>query len=85
MLLAGFVCVGFAGLDEYHQSFVEARRTFRKGCRDRQLRSNDRNFAGTGILLVHPPYPWWKKIPKKTPENKKTKINKSRDILAEKI
>ena len=23
MLLAGFVCVGFAGLDEYHQSFVE--------------------------------------------------------------
>ena len=25
MLLAGFVCVGFAGLDEYHQSFVEAR------------------------------------------------------------
>ena len=24
MLLAGFVCVGFAGLDEYHQSFVEA-------------------------------------------------------------
>ena len=25
MLLAGFVCVGFAGLDEYHQSFVNAR------------------------------------------------------------
>lgn len=25
MLLAGFVCVGFAGLDEYHQSFVDAR------------------------------------------------------------
>ena len=25
MLLAGIVCVGFAGLDEYHQSFVSAR------------------------------------------------------------
>ena len=25
MLLAGFVCVGFAGLDEYHQSFVDGR------------------------------------------------------------
>lgn len=25
MLLAGFVCVGFAGLDEYHQSFVANR------------------------------------------------------------
>ena len=25
MLLAGFVCVGFAGLDEYHQSFVGGR------------------------------------------------------------
>ena len=24
-LLAGFLCVGFAGLDEYHQSFVDAR------------------------------------------------------------
>lgn len=25
MILAGIVCVGFAGLDEYHQSFVEGR------------------------------------------------------------
>lgn len=25
MLLAGIVCVGFASLDEYHQSFVDAR------------------------------------------------------------
>ena len=25
VILAGFVCVGFAGLDEYHQSFVDAR------------------------------------------------------------
>lgn len=25
MLLAGIVCAGFAGLDEYHQSFVDAR------------------------------------------------------------
>ena len=25
MLLAGIVCVGFAGLDEYHQSFVAGR------------------------------------------------------------
>ena len=25
MFLAGIVCVGFAGLDEYHQSFVDAR------------------------------------------------------------
>ena len=25
MLLAGIVCVGFAGLDEYHQSFVANR------------------------------------------------------------
>ena len=25
MILAGIVCVGFAGLDEYHQSFVDAR------------------------------------------------------------
>ena len=24
-LLAGFLCVGFAGLDEYHQSFVAGR------------------------------------------------------------
>ena len=24
-LIAGIICVGFAGLDEYHQSFVEAR------------------------------------------------------------
>lgn len=25
MILAGIVCVGFAGLDEYHQSFVDSR------------------------------------------------------------
>ncbi len=25
LLLAGIICVGFAGLDEYHQSFVEGR------------------------------------------------------------
>ena len=73
MLLAGFVCVGFAGLDEcYHQSFCRGPRTFRKGW-DRQLRSNDRNFAGTGILLVYPYIPPNEKISKKR-RNAKTQI-----------
>ena len=46
MLLAGFVCVGFAGLDEYHQSFVEARGP---SVRDVEI---DSCGAMIGILLV---------------------------------
>ena len=74
MLLAGFCMCGFAGLDEYHQSFVEARGPSVRDVRDRQLRSNDRNFAGTGILLVYITYPQQKKISKKTQKRAKTQI-----------
>ena len=46
MLLAGFVCVGFAGLDEYHQSFVGGRTpTVKDVC-------IDSSGAFIGILLV---------------------------------
>ncbi len=74
MLLAGFVCVGFAGLDEYHQSFVEARGP---SVRDVGI---DSCGAMIGILLVqafcwstlHTPNR--KKISKKTQKRAKTQI-----------
>lgn len=46
MLLAGIVCVGFAGLDEYHQSFVAARTASLKDV------GIDSIGAFVGILLV---------------------------------
>ena len=46
MLLAGMVCVGFAGLDEYHQSFVDARTPSVKDV------GIDSTGAFIGILLV---------------------------------
>ena len=46
MILAGIVCVGFAGFDEYHQSFVEARGPSAKDV------FIDSMGAGLGILLV---------------------------------
>lgn len=46
MLLAGIVCVGFAGFDEYHQSFVAGRGP---SIRDVLI---DSTGAGIGILLV---------------------------------
>ena len=46
MLLAGIVCVGFAGLDEYHQSFVDARTPSLKDV------GLDSTGAFIGILLV---------------------------------
>ena len=46
MLLAGIVCVGFAGLDEYHQSFVDARTPSLKDV------GIDSTGAFIGILLV---------------------------------
>lgn len=46
MLLAGIFCVGFAGFDEYHQSFVEARGPSVKDV------CIDSIGAGLGILLV---------------------------------
>ena len=46
MLLAGFVCVGFAGLDEYHQSFVGGRTSAVKDV------CIDSSGAFIGILLV---------------------------------
>ena len=46
MLLAGIICVGFAGLDEYHQSFVAGRSP---GIRDVGF---DSLGALIGILLV---------------------------------
>ena len=67
MLLAGILCVGFAGIDEYHQSFVEARGPSK---RDVLI---DSLGAGLGILLVqafcwstlHAPEPRKKKKRKK--------------------
>ena len=46
ILLAGAVCVGFAGLDEYHQSFVNGRGP---SVRDVCI---DSSGAAIGILLV---------------------------------
>lgn len=46
ILLAGVLCVGFAGFDEYHQSFVESRGP---SVRDVFI---DSLGAGLGILLV---------------------------------
>ena len=46
MLLAGALCVGFAGFDEFHQSFVEARAASPKDV------FIDSCGAGLGILLV---------------------------------
>ena len=46
MILAGIVCVGFAGLDEYHQSFVDARTPSVKDV------GIDSTGAFIGILLV---------------------------------
>ena len=54
VILAGIICVGFAGLDEYHQSFVADRGHFPAGCRDRQHRRIDWNPDGAGFLLVNP-------------------------------
>ena len=71
MLLAGFVCVGFAGLDEYHQSFVEARGP---SVRDVGI---DSCGAMIGILLVQAfcwSYPQQKKISKKTQKHAETQI-----------
>ena len=48
ILLAGAICVGFAGLDEYHQSFVADR-----GPSVRDV-SIDSIGVTAGILLVHP-------------------------------
>ena len=46
MILAGIVCVGFAGFDEYHQSFVAARTASPKDV------GIDSIGAFIGILLV---------------------------------
>ena len=46
MFLAGAICVGFAGLDEYHQSFVANRGPSVKDV------GIDSIGAGVGILLV---------------------------------
>ena len=46
LILAGIVCVGFAGLDEYHQSFVDARTPAVKDV------GIDSMGAFIGILLV---------------------------------
>ena len=46
MLIAGIICVGFAGFDEYHQSFVASRSP---SVRDVGI---DSIGAGIGILLV---------------------------------
>ena len=46
MFLAGAICVGFAGLDEYHQSFVSNRGPSVKDV------GIDSIGAGVGILLV---------------------------------
>lgn len=50
-LLAGMICVGFAALDEYHQSFVAGRRPFQKGCGNRQHRRVCRNYYDAVYLL----------------------------------
>ncbi len=77
MLLAGFVCVGFAGLDEYHQSFVDARGPSVRDVGNRQLRSTDRNFAGTGILLVYLTHSRQQKISKKTRKTPKRRTGET--------
>ena len=50
ILLAGAICVGFAGFDEYHQSFVADRGP---SVRDVGI---DSIGVTAGILLVHPTY-----------------------------
>ena len=50
--LAGIFCVGFAGLDEYHQSFVAGRGPSVKGCLYRQFRRIDWDHYGSAFLLV---------------------------------
>ena len=59
-LLAGIICVGFAGLDEYHQSFVAGRSP---GIRDVGLTAgrSDRDPSGSALLLVHPPRAFFRK------------------------
>lgn len=74
MLLAGFVCVGFAGLDEYHQSFVEARGP---SVRDVGIDSCGAMIGillVPGILLVYLTYSQQKKISKKTQKHAETQI-----------
>ena len=46
IILAGILCVGFAGFDEYHQSFVESRGPSAKDV------AIDSIGAGIGILMV---------------------------------
>ena len=81
MLLAGFVCVGFAGLDEYHQSFVNARGS---SVRDVGI---DSCGALIGILLVQAfcwstlHTPGRKKSRKKTSKKSKTQISQVRQNI----
>ena len=77
MLLAGFVCVGFAGLDEYHQSFVDARGP---SVRDVGIDSCGA-LTGTGVLLVYLTHSRQQKITKKTSKNPKTQISQARQII----
>ena len=62
ILLAGAVCVGFAGLDEYHQSFVNGRGP---SVRDVCI---DSSGAAIGILLVQA-FCWSTTQQQKTPVN----------------
>ena len=68
MLLAGIVCMGFAGLDEYHQSFVAARTP---SVRDVGI---DSIGALIGILLVQAFC--WSTL--NNPEKKRKKRRRSR-------
>ena len=52
--LAGIFCVGFAGLDEYHQSFVAWPWSVCQGCLYRQFRRIDWDHYGSAFLLVRP-------------------------------
>lgn len=57
MILAGIVCVGFAGLDEYHQSFVDSRTPSVKDVGIDSIGAMIRCSVGTGILLVRTEQP----------------------------
>lgn len=51
LLLAGGFCVGFAALDEYHQSFVAGRGTVQAGRGHRQHRNRRRRDTGSDCVF----------------------------------
>ena len=74
ILLAGAICVGFAGFDEYHQSFVADRRPSVRDVGIDSIGVTAGIRVGAGILLVYLTYSQQKKVSKKTPKHAETQI-----------